>query len=152
MSPNVLLYTAHHYCAGHTAKAAKRAKFHCPRCRAKTLLAKPQKHRTHSPSPSTSTFISNKEDTATTMNTASNSRPPRNSGKSSCLCDSENFCDNCLSLQVVAHQSLADSRKVNQTLQLHSLNLEERIKTLEEKVKSPGRLERIEKEIVYRTV
>ena len=37
---------------------------------------------------------------------------------------------------------------MNQTLQLHILNLEERTKTLEEKVKSPGRLDQIEKEIV----
>ena len=60
--------TAHHNCAGYTARGAKRAKFLCPRCRANKLLAKPQKHRTHSPSPSTSASIPNKKDTATTIN------------------------------------------------------------------------------------
>ena len=39
--------TAHHNCAGYTARGAKRTKFQCPRCRAKKLLTKTQKHRTH---------------------------------------------------------------------------------------------------------
>ena len=130
--------TAHHGCTGYTATGAKRAnlKFHCPTCHVKKLLSKPKKSRSHSPSP-IATFAIHEA-----------TQPPVR--KKSCLCDEDNFCSSCVSLEGVAKRpskSLSDSRRENQTLQLHILSLEGKICALEETVKYLGRLESVEKEI-----
>ena len=111
--------TAHCTCAGYKAKGAKRAKFYCPTCQAKKLLAKPSKTKTQSPSPIAT--VSSQEATHPTT------------PKRACLCNQDNFCSSC-TLQAVANRlskSLSDSRRQNQALQLHILSLEERICALE---------------------
>ena len=131
---------AHCKCGGYTTKGAKRAKFYCPTCRARGLIARSGKSKTHSPSPIAT--IATQE---ATQHTAQHSGK-----KNACLCDQDNFCPSCVSLQAVAKrlsQSVSDSRRENQTLKLHILSLEDKIRTLEEAVKSLGRLDSMEREI-----
>ena len=125
---------AHCKCGGYKTKAgAKRAKFYCPSCRAKKLMTGSSKSEPHSPSP------------IATVSTQENMQ--RND---TCLCDRDNFCTSCVSLKAVAERlstALSDSKRENQTLQLQILGLEDRVRALEEAVKSLGRLEAVEKEI-----
>ena len=100
------------------------------------MIARSGKSKTHSPSP---------------IATIATQEATQHSGKrNSYLCDQDNFCPSCVSLQAVTKrlpQSVVDSRRENQTLKLHILSLEDKIRTLEEAVKSLGRLDSMEREI-----
>ena len=140
----------HHSCGGYTAKGAKRAKFICPSCHARKILAKPTRATRSQPQHSqTTTAATAQAQGAMTVGAVSGAGAGAVSG-TKCLCDHYSFCENCLNLQSLARrltESLNATRKENQALNLHILKLEERIQALERSAKPIERLEAIERDV-----